>query len=106
MRTPPHILVVDDQPMHVDILKTRLAVHGYAVLTATVYSVLRIHERAEAASTAYRKCRASLARGKALFFRAMRWKELHTYFRRAVLEAASIKIPYPSFLADHRLEFF
>jgi hypothetical protein len=33
MRTPPHIFIVDDQPMHVDILKTRLAVHGYAILT-------------------------------------------------------------------------
>jgi len=28
---------------------------------------------------------ASLARGQALFFRAIRWKELDTYFRRAVL---------------------
>jgi CheY-like chemotaxis protein len=37
MRTPPHILVVDDQPMHVDILKTRLAVHGYAILTILAF---------------------------------------------------------------------
>ncbi len=35
MRTPPRILIVDDQPMNVDILKTRLAVHGYELLTAT-----------------------------------------------------------------------
>ena len=34
MRTPPRILVVDDQPMNVDILRTRLAVHGYEILTA------------------------------------------------------------------------
>src|SRR5262247_1726041 len=35
VRTPPRILIVDDQPMNVDILKTRLAVHGYELLTAT-----------------------------------------------------------------------
>jgi class 3 adenylate cyclase/CheY-like chemotaxis protein len=35
MRTPPCILIADDQPMNVDILQTRLAVHGYAILTAT-----------------------------------------------------------------------
>jgi class 3 adenylate cyclase len=34
MRTPPRILVVDDQPMNLDILHTRLAVHGYEILTA------------------------------------------------------------------------
>jgi class 3 adenylate cyclase len=34
MRTPPRILVVDDQPMNVDILQTRLAVHGYDICTA------------------------------------------------------------------------
>jgi len=34
MRTPPHILVVDDNPVNVDILRTRLAVHGYEILTA------------------------------------------------------------------------
>src|SRR5882672_4168264 len=38
------------------------------------------------ASTAYRKYRASLARGNALFFRAIRQKERDTYLRRAVLE--------------------
>ena len=37
-------------------------------------------------STAYRKCRASLARGNALFLHAMRWQERDIYFRRAVLE--------------------
>jgi len=37
------------------------------------------------ASTAYRKYRASLARGNALFFHALRRKERDTYFRRAVL---------------------
>ena len=35
MRIPPRLLIVDDQPMNVDILKTRLAVHGYELLTAT-----------------------------------------------------------------------
>lgn len=34
MHTPPCLLVVDDQPMNVDILGSRLAVHGYAILTA------------------------------------------------------------------------
>jgi class 3 adenylate cyclase len=34
MRTPPRILIVDDQPMNVDILQTRLGVHGYEILTA------------------------------------------------------------------------
>jgi adenylate cyclase len=34
MRVPPRILVADDQPMNVDILQTRLAVHGYELLTA------------------------------------------------------------------------
>ena len=38
-----------------------------------------------APSIAYRKCRASLARGNALFFHALRRKALETYFRRAVL---------------------
>src|SRR5438093_195367 len=37
-------------------------------------------------STAYRNCRASLARGKALVFQALRWKERDTYFCRAVLD--------------------
>ena len=35
MRTPARILIVDDQPMNVDILQTRLAFHGYEILTAT-----------------------------------------------------------------------
>ena len=34
MRQPPRILVVDDQPINVDILQTRLTVHGYEILTA------------------------------------------------------------------------
>ena len=34
MRTPPRILVVDDNAMNLDILQTRLAVHGYEILTA------------------------------------------------------------------------
>jgi adenylate cyclase len=35
MRTPPRILIVDDEPINLDILQTRLAVHGYEILTAT-----------------------------------------------------------------------
>ncbi|ETW98406.1 MAG: hypothetical protein ETSY1_18945, partial [Candidatus Entotheonella factor] len=35
MKTPPCILIVDDQPMNVDILQARLAVYGYELLTAT-----------------------------------------------------------------------
>jgi len=35
VRTPPRILVVDDNPANVDILQTRLAVHGYEILTAS-----------------------------------------------------------------------
>jgi adenylate cyclase len=34
MRVPPRILIADDQPMNVDILQTRLAVHGYEIITA------------------------------------------------------------------------
>ena len=34
MRMPPRILIADDQPMNVDVLQTRLAVHGYEILTA------------------------------------------------------------------------
>src|SRR5919108_3972354 len=34
MRAPPRILIADDQPMNVDILQARLAVHGYEILTA------------------------------------------------------------------------
>ena len=33
MRTPPRILVVDDNPVNVDILQARLAAHGYEVVT-------------------------------------------------------------------------
>lgn len=35
MHTPPRILVVDDQAMNVDILKDRLIIQGYEILTAT-----------------------------------------------------------------------
>jgi class 3 adenylate cyclase len=35
MRTPPRILIVDDESMNLDIFQTRLAVHGYEILTAT-----------------------------------------------------------------------
>ena len=35
MRTPPHILIADDNPENLDIFRTRLAVHGYEILTAT-----------------------------------------------------------------------
>ena len=35
MRTPPRILIVDDNPENLDIFQTRLAVHGYEILTAT-----------------------------------------------------------------------
>ena len=35
MRTPPLILIVDDNPTNLDILQTRLAVHNYEILTAT-----------------------------------------------------------------------
>jgi len=34
VRTPPRILVADDNPANVDILQTRLAVHGYEIVTA------------------------------------------------------------------------
>jgi class 3 adenylate cyclase/CheY-like chemotaxis protein len=34
VRTPPRILVADDNAMNLDILQTRLAAHGYEVLTA------------------------------------------------------------------------
>ncbi len=34
MRTPPRILVVDDNPSNVDILRARLAAHGYEIVTA------------------------------------------------------------------------
>jgi class 3 adenylate cyclase/CheY-like chemotaxis protein len=35
VRTPPRILVADDNPANVDILQTRLAVHGYEIVTAS-----------------------------------------------------------------------
>jgi class 3 adenylate cyclase len=35
MRAPPRILIVDDEPINLDILQTRLSVHGYEILTAT-----------------------------------------------------------------------
>jgi class 3 adenylate cyclase/CheY-like chemotaxis protein len=34
MRSPPRILIADDNPMNLDILRTRLAASGYEVLTA------------------------------------------------------------------------
>jgi CheY-like chemotaxis protein len=34
VRTPPQILIVDDNPENLDILETRLASHGYEILTA------------------------------------------------------------------------
>jgi class 3 adenylate cyclase len=34
VRTPPRILIVDDNPANVDILRTRLSVHGYEIFTA------------------------------------------------------------------------
>ncbi len=35
MRTPPRILIVDDNPQNLDIFRTRLGVHGYEILTAS-----------------------------------------------------------------------
>jgi adenylate cyclase len=35
VRTPPRILIVDDTPANVHILKARLAAHGYDIVTAT-----------------------------------------------------------------------
>ena len=35
MRTPPLILIVEDNPASLDILKTRLTSHNYEVITAT-----------------------------------------------------------------------
>ncbi|PYN07712.1 MAG: adenylate/guanylate cyclase domain-containing response regulator, partial [Candidatus Rokuibacteriota bacterium] len=34
MRRPPRILIVDDNPMNLEILQTRLAIHGYEIVTA------------------------------------------------------------------------
>jgi adenylate cyclase len=35
VRTPPRLLIADDNPLNVDILRTRLATQGYEVLTAS-----------------------------------------------------------------------
>jgi len=35
VRTPPRILIADDNPDNLDIFQTRLALHGYEILTAT-----------------------------------------------------------------------
>ncbi len=35
MRTPPQILIVDDNPANLDIFETRLAAHGYDIITAS-----------------------------------------------------------------------
>ncbi len=35
MRTPPQILIVDDNPANRDIFQTRLAAQGYEILTAS-----------------------------------------------------------------------
>jgi len=35
VRTPPRILVVDDNPANLDIFETRLALHGYEIVTAS-----------------------------------------------------------------------
>jgi adenylate cyclase len=35
MRTPPRVLIVDDNPANVDILRARLAANGYEILTAS-----------------------------------------------------------------------
>src|SRR5262245_41567721 len=35
VRTPPRILIADDNAMNLDILQTRLALHGYDIITAT-----------------------------------------------------------------------
>ena len=34
MRTPPRILIVDDNPTNVKVLQTRLAAEGYEIVTA------------------------------------------------------------------------
>ena len=34
MRTPPRILVVDDDPTNLEVLRVRLSAHGYEVVTA------------------------------------------------------------------------
>ena len=47
MKTPPRILVVDDNPMNLDILRTRLAAHGYDVCTAIdgEQALAAVHDR-------------------------------------------------------------
>jgi class 3 adenylate cyclase len=35
VRTPPRVLIADDNPLNVDILQTRLAAHGYEILAAS-----------------------------------------------------------------------
>ncbi len=35
MRTPPQILIVDDNSANLDIFETRLAAHGYDIITAS-----------------------------------------------------------------------
>ena len=35
MRTPPRILVVEDNPENLDIFRARLRIHGYEIVTAT-----------------------------------------------------------------------
>src|SRR5215471_5936287 len=70
---------------------TERVVEGYPVWpsNASLYRTLQAKHRRVfgllPASTAYRQCRASLARGKALFFHTLRRQELDTYCRRAVL---------------------
>jgi DNA-binding response OmpR family regulator len=47
MRTPPHILIADDDPMSLDIFATRLKANGYQVLTAqdgdTAWELVKTH---------------------------------------------------------------
>ncbi len=52
-------------------------------------------------SAAHRKCRASLARGKPLFLRAILFWQMGTYFRRAVLAPGRSQVSgthYPGLL--------
>src|SRR5262249_37867975 len=66
--------------------------YGDRDLTATGRSPRRTYWAAHGPSTAYRKYRASLARGNASFFHALRRKEPDTYFRRAVLVGPQTKV--------------
>jgi len=34
VRTPPRILIADDNPANLEIIQKRLAVHGYEIMTA------------------------------------------------------------------------